>query len=178
MKATSFICILFLIPSCSRYEDNFEANGIFDPPFNVNAAALKAAGYGYVSDWSWYSKANGDTTIIYHANFEEDPVFSRLVSIGKWDIRDSVGIRAFVESKNGAIQGPVYQKDGTINFFVQGRKSGLYSKCRIMAKHLQIVFFYPDYDGVIRSKFRKPTANGFSTGIGPDNEKYSWKIME
>jgi len=178
MKTLIAISISIFILSCGKINkvDNSDMDKLFDPAFDLTTADLKSRGYNFVKDWSWYQKSNGDTAFIYHAQEDADPIFSRIVSVGNWQLRDSVEIRKFIELKNGKVVSPFYEHDDALEFFVQGQRSGLYSKCVVGGEHLQILFQYPDHGGVIRSKFRKPTTDGFVTEFGEGNQKQSFKI--
>ena len=148
---------------------------MFDPPFDIEVSDLRSDGYNYISDWSWYNKVDGDTAFIYQTNFEDDPIFARLVDIGNWKIRDSIEIKEFIELKHGTLVSPIHKSADTLNFFVQGHRSGLYSNCTVLGSHLTIAFYYPDHDGTVRSKYRKPTSDGFVTEIEKGKEKRTWR---
>lgn len=158
---TSLLLLIIIIAACQT-KDDWDENKFFDPPTGINTKDLQELGYSYVDEWSWYNEVNGDTAFIYQTHFNIDPVFSRFIHINNWKIQDSLGIKKFVESKNGALISPLFRDASGTRFFVQGKSSGQFFRCSLTQNHLFIEFHYPDNEENIRSKYRKPSAEGFT----------------
>jgi hypothetical protein len=166
------LAVLIMIVSCQQ-NDNFHNDHLFDPPTEVKVSDLKDAGYNYVDEWSWYNKVDGDTAFIYMTHFDTDPVFSRIVDIGNWKVRDSIGIRNFVESRGGTMVTPMFNDSIANRFFVQGKSSGQFFRCSLTSNHLTIESHYPDTRDNLRSIYRKPTADGFTVEFENGGRSYN-----
>lgn len=143
------VFLILLFTSCRQIED-FDHDDLFDPPASVKVNDLKVLKYVYIENWSWYNKVNGDTTIIYLTQLDRDPIFSRIIDLNNWRIKDSVGIKKFVESKGGVLVSPIFSDSSATRFFVQGKASRQFSRCSFVSNHLQIEFHYPTSNGVAR----------------------------
>lgn len=176
MRILLIITALLVVVSC-RPGDNWNESKLFDAWTEIKVGDLRSAGYHYIDDWSWYNKVNGDTAFIYQTHFDNDPIFSRLVDIHHWKIQDSLGLKDFVESKGGTLVTPMFRDSNGKQFFVQGKSSGQLFRCRLIPNHLIIEFHYPDLGDNLRSKYRKPTDDGFMVEFekGPDKRSYQTK---
>lgn len=153
MRHILIIAVLVSISSCDKVVEK-DIESIFDPVVEIRTSDLIEEEYRYLDEWTWYQKLKGDTAFLFHTNFEEDPVFTRIIDIDNFGRPDSAKLYNFVRSKGGLLASMPECEGDYLVFFVQGQRCGLYSKCFIVGDHLQIVFQFPDTDDINRSNYR------------------------
>ncbi len=161
MKNLIISIYIALIISCSTNTTTNELS-FFNPDLEISVNELKSNGFTFLENWMFYQNVEGDTAYWYFCKYDQDPVLERVIDIQEWQLYDSIKINSWVESNGGKIVSNFQEKSPFSVFFVQGKTSGLISKCSLMKNHLQIQFGYPDVKNIKRSIYRDPDSGEIS----------------